>query len=98
MRPMSGQGRAALFGAGDRPCCSISGAGTGSPWGLEGGPGPWQGGGSHGQSWTGTVRAVGSLRTVTVQYCGLLLLQIHTCLTNRKDGIQSLSDDCWRRN
>lgn len=98
MRPMSGQGRAALFGAGDWPCCSISGAGTGSPWGLEGGPGPWQGGGSHGQSWAGTVRAVGSLRTVTVQYCGLLLLQIHTCLTNRKDGIQSLSDDCWRRN
>jgi len=39
-------GQAGLWGAGDRPCCSIAGAGTNSPRGLKWGPGLWAGEGS----------------------------------------------------
>jgi len=49
-------GRAGLWGAGDRPCCGIAGAGADGPRGLTWGPGAWAGwgeprGGSGGGWW-----------------------------------------------
>ena len=41
-------GRAGLWGAGDQPCCGITGAGADSPGGLRWGPGPWAGGRASG--------------------------------------------------
>lgn len=32
---------AGLWGAGDRPCCGVTGAGAGGPGGVTWGPGPW---------------------------------------------------------
>lgn len=39
--PMAGQSRA--VGAGDHPCCGITGTGPDSPWGQQWGPGLWSG-------------------------------------------------------
>lgn len=46
-------GQAELWGAGDQPCCSITGAGAGGPGGLTWGPGPWagEGAGQDKQAW-----------------------------------------------
>lgn len=43
---MAGQGRAGLWGAGDRPCCGVPGAGAVGPKELTWGPGPWVGQGN----------------------------------------------------
>ena len=45
-------GRAGLWGAGDQPCCSITGAGADGPREATQGPGPWAGGESpRGLTW-----------------------------------------------
>jgi len=54
------QGQTGLWGAGARPCCSISRAGADAgSWAVG------QGGGDRGEGWAGAVRPISLLRAVT---------------------------------
>lgn len=84
MFPWTGQGRAVETG----PAAAFLGREIPGGWNvvLEHG----RDGGSHEQSWTRTVRTLGGLQMLRVQYCDLLM---QITLINCKP----LSDDCWRR-
>ena len=58
-------GRVGLWGAGDQPCCGITGAGADGPGGRNGVLGPGKVGGSPG-GWAAAVRPLSVLRALTL--------------------------------